>query len=50
MTRPLLLSEILQKGKLIGYEHTTGIGHQDWPDDISSDQLIGLWLRRYDFK
>ena len=23
MTRPLLLSEILQKGKLIGYEHTT---------------------------
>jgi len=23
MTKPLLISEILQKGKLIGYEHTT---------------------------
>ena len=23
MTRPLLLSEIFQKGKLIGYEHIT---------------------------
>jgi len=44
MTRPLLLSEILWKGKLIGYEHTSRL--VQWLSSVYNEQW---WYMKGDF-